>query len=164
MRSGIIILILILASINTKLTYSQNIWIEDTSGVTVQLNSVVCFNQNRAWCCGNNGTVLKASQVYFFSTRRWVNVSGNGIPAGIDLINIACPPFDTNIALTTGTIGGTTYVYRTTNAGANWVQVFSQLNGHINSMWFLTAFPETNVFMEGNPLEGDGLWKSTNSG
>lgn len=160
-KSGIIIFSLILALTSTELLYSQQ-WFEDTSGVTVQLNSVVCFQQNRAWCCGNSGTVLK-SRPLFFQNQRWINVSGNGIPDNIDLINIACSN-DTNIAITTGTLGNTSYVYRTTNAGANWVQVFSQVNGHINSIWF-KQFPDSIVFMQGNPVGGRwSLWKSTNRG
>jgi hypothetical protein len=148
---------------SSNISFSQ--WFEDSSGVNVQLNSVVCFYQYRAWCCGNNGTVLKTIPAYFVQGR-WRNASGNGIPANINLVNIACPiNGDSNIALTTGTLNNTTYVYRTTNSGINWVQVFSQLNGYINSIWFTSNVDIANVFMQGNPVGGRwSLWKSTNNG
>ncbi len=161
MKVFCIFVLFILCEFTTNISYSQ-FWSEDSSGVNVQLNAVVCFNPNRAWCCGNNGTVLKT--IPALGGRRWTNVSGNGIPAGIDLVNIVCPVNDTNIALTTGTMAGITYVYRTSNAGANWTQVFSQINGRINSMWF-SQFSITNAFIQGNPVGGRwSLFRSTNGG
>ena len=162
MKSSAIIFLLIIGSITLKQSYSQNIWTEENSGVSVQLNSIACFSNSRAWCCGNNGTVLKRLPV----PSLWTNVGGNGIPSAIDLVNITSPSSgDTNIALTTGTINDTTYVYRTTNSGANWVKVFSQLNGRINAILFPSVFSNTNVFMQGNPVGGRwSLWKSTNGG
>jgi photosystem II stability/assembly factor-like uncharacterized protein len=155
-----IILIIVLIAENGF----SNIWFEDSSGVNVQLNSVICFNEGRAWCCGNDGTVLR-THPQLWQGNTWINVSGNGIPSNINLVNVACSAIDTNIALTTGTINNTTYVYRTTNSGANWVQVFSQLNGYINSIWFTSIVDPANVFMQGNPVGGRwSLWKSTNNG
>lgn len=163
MKSFSLFLLIFLGVITSNNSYSQ-IWNEDTSGVNVQLNAVICLNNNRAWCCGNNGTVLKIRPIFYFGGSRWINVSGNGIPSGINLISITYPANDTNIALTTGTISGTTYIYRTSNAGANWQQVFQQVNGHINAMWF-TQNSTTNVVAQGNPVGGRwSLFKSTNGG
>jgi len=98
MKTFYVFAILFLLITSSQNSFSQY-WYEDTSGVTVQLNSVICLSYNRAWCCGNNGTVLKISPSYF--ARRWVNVSGNGIPSNINLLNISAPDNDTSIALTT---------------------------------------------------------------
>lgn len=157
------IFILIFACVVTSfISYSQY-WYEDSSGVNVQLNSVVCFNYYRAWCCGNNGTVLRIRPA-FFQGQTWTNVSGNGIPAGINLVSITSPVNDSNIALTTGTMGGVTYVYRTSNSGANWSQVFSQVNGHVNAMWF-PQNSNTAAFLQGNPVGGRwSIFRSTNGG
>ncbi len=161
MKTFFIFILFFLCVIISNITYSQT-WMEDSSGVNVQLNSVYSINP-RSWCCGNNGTVLRIRNAYIYYGR-WTNVSGNGIPAGIDLVNIVCPSNDTNIALTTGTLAGVTYVYRTSNSGANWSQVFSQVNGHINAMWF-SLFSTTNAVIQGNPIGGRwSLFKSTNGG
>ncbi len=163
MKTFSIFVLLFLGAITSNISYSQY-WNEDTSGVNVQLNSVVCFNTSRAWCCGNNGTVLKIRPVYLTSGRRWTNVSGNGIPSNVNLISITCPMNDTSIALTTGTLAGTSYIYRTSNAGASWQQVFQQVNGHINAIWF-TQNSATSVVVQGNPVGGRwSLFKSSNGG
>lgn len=162
MKAFYVFALLFLCEIAPNISYSQY-WFEDTSGVNVQLNAVFCINSPRVWCCGNSGTVLKV-RTFYLSAQRWTNVSGNGIPAGIDLVNIVCPWNDTNVALTTGTLGGNTLVYRTSNAGASWTQVFSQPNGRINSMWFSQP-SNTNAFLQGNPVGGRWtLFRSTNGG
>jgi hypothetical protein len=141
-----------------NISYSQYDWIEQNSGVTTQLNSV-CFTSSfyTAWCCGGGGTVLKL----IGNGNNWSNKSGNGIPNTATLVNIACLN-DTATALVAGFIGTTTYVWRTSNGGTNWVQVFSQANGFINSIWMWGG---ANALMQGNPLMGRWqLWKSTNYG
>jgi photosystem II stability/assembly factor-like uncharacterized protein len=64
-------------------------------------------------------------------------------------------------ALVTGT-DASSVVYKTTNGGANWTQVFSQPGGFINSIWMST---ESSGFMMGDPVGGRwSLWKTGNSG
>jgi hypothetical protein len=63
--------------------YSQP-WSEQTSGVTVQLTSVSDIDNNYVWVCGYNGTVLRTTN----HGLNWLNVSGGGIPATIQLINV----------------------------------------------------------------------------
>jgi photosystem II stability/assembly factor-like uncharacterized protein len=130
---------------------------EQTSGVTVQLTSVSVPNiLGNGWICGYSGTVLRTTN----NGMNWANVSGNGIPATVQLINIL--GIDASMALTAGYIGTTTYVYRTTNGGSNWQQVFTEANGFIDAIGKIGS---SNLFMCGDPVGGRwSLWKSSNSG
>lgn len=131
---------------------------ECVSGVTTSLtsSSVTSFYPSQGMACGVSGVVLKTTN----SGTNWINVSGGGLPANIDLKCIACISFDT--AVTAGNIGSITYVYRTVNGGLNWTQVYSQSNGSINAI----SFKNTQLgYMVGNPVGGRwSLWKSTDKG
>lgn len=103
-------------------------WEEQTSGVTVQLTSVSPISPTNIWVCGYSGTVLRTTN----GGTNWSNVSGGGIPNTVSLVNIW--GIDANTALVAGYLGSDTWVWRTSNAGANWVQVFSQPGGFINGI------------------------------
>lgn len=151
-----IIVILISFSFEYDLYSQLYEWTEQNSGVTSQLTSVWGVTRDAAWICGYNGTVLRTTN----RGMNWLNVSGNGIPSNISLVNIC--GIDSNNALTSGYMASNSFVYKTTNAGANWSQTFTQINGFINAIWMLNA---TNGFMVGNPVEGRwSLWKTSNAG
>ena len=151
-----IIVILISFSFGYDLYSQLYEWTEQNSGVTSQLTSVWGVTRDVAWICGYNGTVLRTTN----RGMNWLNVSGNGIPSNISLVNIC--GIDSNSALTSGYMASNSFVYKTTNAGANWSQTFTQINGFINAIWMLNA---TNGFMEGNPVEGRwSLWNTSNAG
>lgn len=131
-------------------------WQEQVSGVTTQLTGVSAMDNLNAWVCGYSGVVLRTTN----TGTNWQNVSGNGIPATMQLINIW--GIDQNTAITAGYIGSNTWVYRTTNAGANWVQVFTQTGGFINAV---SVRLDSTGFMMGDPVGGRwSLWKTTNRG
>ncbi|MGA2669750.1 MAG: hypothetical protein ABSF32_12685 [Ignavibacteria bacterium] len=140
-----------------NISFSQNQYVEQQSGVTVSLNSVYAISKGQyAYICGSNGTVLKTDN----SGAEWVNVSGNGIPSNIELVNICCA--DYQIAITAGYIGSKTFVYRTTNGGDIWMQVFEQADGFINGV-YLSVWQAG--FICGNPVGGRwSLWKTSNNG
>jgi len=149
--------LIILLTFNSLL-FAQGGWVEQTSGVTVQLTSISCLGiyDLNAWICGNSGTVLRTTN----RGLNWINVSGNGIPAAVSLINIF--GLYSDVALTAGYISSNMYVYRTTNGGSNWAQVFYQSGGFINA---ISTLPNNILFMAGNPVGGRwSLWKSTNYG
>jgi len=144
-----------------KTIYSQPTLIsEQNSGTTQTLTSI---NSNAfgtintySWVCGYGGTVLRSTN----GGTNWQNVGSNGIPSTIQLVNILS--VDINTAITAGYIGSNTFVFRTSNAGANWVEVFTQANGFINAIVLNSS---TRVFMMGDPVGGRwSLWKSTNAG
>jgi photosystem II stability/assembly factor-like uncharacterized protein len=136
--------------------FSQVFWEERNSGVSVSLNSISNIDAAKAWICGDSGTVLMTINNGY----NWINVSGNGIPNNITLVNIF--GINSTNAITAGFKDSITYVYRTTNSGLNWIQVFSQTSGFINAVWMKT---DTVGFMEGNPVGGRwSLWKTTDKG
>ena len=135
-------------------------WImELNSGVTTQLNSSSnCrFGTGwNGWACGINGVVIRGST----GSGAWINVSGNGLPSNVNFSNICA--VNTQIAFVTGSLNSNTWVWRTTNGGSNWSQVFTQPNGFINAVWMKNSM---NGFMEGNPVNSRwSLWKTTNGG
>lgn len=148
--------IIFLADINSQPSW---MYVEQSSGVTSSLNSASMtgnFVPSQVWICGDNGVVLKSTN----SGTNWINVSGNGIPNTVKLVNISCRAFDT--ALTAGNIGSNTFVYRTVNGGLNWTQVFTQTNGKINAIWMKNG---TQGFMTGDPVGNRwSLWKTINGG
>ena len=137
--------------------YTQFIgWSERTSGVTSKLNSVYVESTN-AGICGDSGVVLISSSGGMNWTR------STGLPSNINFESI-CAFFPSSIGtfLVAGNNGITTYVSRTTNSGVNWSVVFSQPNGHINSVWLDFS---GKAFIQGNPVAGRwSLWKSNDYG
>lgn len=142
-----------------ELSLSQSFYQEQNSGVTTHLTSVwlnPVSNSNNLWVCGSGGIVLKTTTAGV----NWINVSGNGIPNTADLVNIW--GIDANNALTAGFTSSNTFVYRTSNGGSNWTQVFSQPNGFIDAIWMYAA---TQGFMYGDPVGNRwSLWKTSNGG
>ncbi|MCX7877937.1 MAG: hypothetical protein N2510_04755 [Ignavibacteria bacterium] len=146
----------ILSLVVINLKTQPAFWDELVTGVTVQLNSVSNINAVNAYACGNSGTVIKTTNNGY----NWINVSGGGIPAAVNLVNIyAINPSEVLVA---GYQGTSTFVYRTSNGGANWIQVFTQSNGFINAVWL---FNTTSGFMTGDAVGGRWqLWRTTNGG
>jgi len=131
-------------------------WSEQTSGVTTVLYSVSAVDNNVVWVCGAGGKVLRTVN----GGTTWnLTASPN---SALNFVNIWS--VDANTALVTGS-GSTTYVYKTTNGGVNWTQVFSQANGYINAITGLTTVNNNTLFISGNPVGGRwSLWMSTNAG
>jgi photosystem II stability/assembly factor-like uncharacterized protein len=130
-------------------------WLELTSGVTTALYSVSAVDINTVWICGAEGKVLRTSR-----SGNWIITSFPD--STLPLYNIW--GIDSNRALVTGTSSTATYVYKTTNAGVSWTQVFSQNGGFINAI--VNVSGTSNQFaMIGNPVGGRwSLWHSNNNG
>ncbi len=151
------ILLIIIACIDI---YSQWGWTELNTGVTAQLTSASSlgpgYQNSYVWACGYNGIVIRSTN----SGQNWQNVSGNGLPNNISLVNIFI--IDANTAFTAGYIGPNTYVYKSSNGGANWFQVFEQTNGFINAVWMTGIY---NGLLTGDPVGGRwSLWKTSDAG
>jgi len=152
-----IIYILIFSSIICNPALSQY-WVEQTSGVTVQLTSVSPISTQNIWVCGYSGTVLRTTN----GGSNWLNVSGGGIPNTVSLVSIW--GIDATTALTAGYVGSDTWVWRTSNAGVNWLQVFSQPGGFINGIVMKKNQP-LHGFIQGDPVGSRwSLWKTLNGG
>lgn len=133
--------------------YSQ--WTEQTSGVTTGLNSVSGVTDNIAWVCGDGGRVLRTNT----GGANWINATGTGIPGTLDLYNIFA--LDSTFALVTGS-STSAFVYRTSNGGLTWVQVFTQSGGFMDAIWMISP---ANGIMYGDPVGGRwSIWRTTNGG
>lgn len=149
------LLVVISVFLAFQITHTQNFeWYEQQSGVTSQLNSITNpapFHSN-FWICGNNRIVLWTNNL----GDDWLNISSN-LPIGINLTSISA--IDTNTAVTAGNIGANTYIYKTTNKGQIWNQVFYQEGGYIISI------SKNADYIIGNPASGRwSIWRSSNSG
>jgi photosystem II stability/assembly factor-like uncharacterized protein len=157
MKSKITISSLLVLFLFNYAALSQATCTEQVSGVTTTLTSVFAMTSQQLWVCGYNATVLRTTN----GGTNWINVSGNGIPMTRLLVNVA--GISTTTAIVSGYEGTTTYVYHTSNSGANWTQVFMQANGgFINSVNMRSG---SAGFMQGDPVGGRwSLWKTTNGG
>jgi photosystem II stability/assembly factor-like uncharacterized protein len=151
------ILIIVLVAENGFTQY----YYEFVTGITTELKSSsscrFANNSVRGYACGVNGTVIKSGlQLY----SNWINVSGNGIPSNVTLNNMNA--VDTSKVFVCGYLNANTWVWKTTNSGLNWIQIFNQPNGMINAIMMKNS---QKGFLVGNPVNGRwSLWKTTNGG
>ncbi len=148
------LLFVLLLSVIT--TFSQPIsWVEQSSGLTTQLTSVSAVNTNHVWACGYAGKVLRTTN----GGITWVSVNSAPIPGTLDLHSIYA--IDSVTALVAGS-GASSFLFRTSNGGANWTQVFTETGGFINSVQMGNSFAG---FMMGDPVGGRwSLWGTTTGG
>ena len=138
-----------------SLTFAGAQWVEQTSGVTTQLTSVSAIDGNNAWICGYSGVVLRTTN----GGLNWINASASPIPTTLNLHCIF--GIDASTALVCGS-GTAAFVFKTTNAGANWTQVFTEAGGFMNTI--LMGNPMLG-FMSGDPVGGRwSLWGTYNGG
>jgi photosystem II stability/assembly factor-like uncharacterized protein len=133
---------------------SAQYWSEQVSGLTTVLYSVSAVNDDIAWIGGAGGKVLRTIN----SGSNWVNVSSD-LPVQ-DVYSIY--GFDANSAIITTSPAPGTYIYKTTNGGTNWTQVFYQAGGFGDAFYFQNS---TTGFFCGDAVGGRfSLWKTTNAG
>jgi len=138
------------------ISFSQT-WTEQTQPATgISLNSISAYDDNNVWVCGNGGTVLRTTN----GGTNWLSVGAAPIPTTLDLYNIFGT--DANTALVTGSSATATFVYRTSNGGGTWTQVFTQNTGFIDAIWMGNA---AAGFMVGDPVGGRwSLWGTITGG
>jgi hypothetical protein len=150
MRIRYLVILLIMQS-----GYLASQWTEQTSGVSVTLYAVSAVDNNTAWICGLGGVVLLTTN----GGQNW-NLTSTPNPS-LFIYTIY------GISKTTALLAGnssSSYLYRTTNSGNNWTEVFTEAGGFINSI----AGSQTDsnyLFMNGDPVGGRwSLWQSFNGG
>ncbi|CAN5597552.1 hypothetical protein BH10BAC5_BH10BAC5_21300 [soil metagenome] len=135
--------------------YSQP-WIDETSGVTEELTSVSAPDNYDVWVCGFNKTILRTTN----AGNNWTVIPGAGITSFLSLYTIF--GISSTTALVSGSTGTATFVYRTSDSGVSWTQVFTQTNGFINAIRMRDV---NNGFMMGDPVNGNwSLWRTSNGG
>jgi len=136
----------------TSVSLSQ--WSEQTSGVTTALESVSPIDNNIVWIAGASGKVLYTSN----GGTNWI-IAASPNPA-IDMSNIF--GINATTALVTGSSSTATFVYRTTNTGTSWTQVFTQSGGFIDAIIINSGGAG---WMYGDPVGGRwSIWLTTNQG
>jgi len=145
LRNAAAFLILILAF--TANNYAQPCdytWQSQTSGTTALLYSVKTVSSTVGWAAGAGAVVRRTTD----GGTTWGNGNPNpGVIVG-DIYNIEA--IDANTAWVT-TSGASTFIYKTTNGGANWIQVYAQVGGFINGMKMISA---VNGYAFGDPVAG----------
>jgi photosystem II stability/assembly factor-like uncharacterized protein len=102
-------------------------WVTQTSGTTSLLYSVKAVSNLIGWASGAAGTIRRTID----GGATWTNGNPNpGVITG-DVYNIEA--IDANTAWCT-TSPGATFIYKTTNGGTNWVQVYTIAGGFINAI------------------------------
>lgn len=155
MKLKIILFILTLVLFG-HMTAAQTIsWSEQTSGVTSQLRSISASSENNVWACGDSGRVLRTIN----GGMNWISVNAAPIPNNLNLNSIYA--LDSLTAIVAGS-GASSFLFRTSNGGATWQQVFTETGGFINSVQMGNSFAG---FMVGNPIGGRwSLWGTTTGG
>ncbi|MGE5432541.1 MAG: alpha/beta hydrolase-fold protein [Syntrophomonadaceae bacterium] len=130
-------------------------WKDLTTGVNVSLFTISSVNDSVCWAAGDNGTVIKTTD----GGQTWQRADNAKI-LNASIYNIFA--LDAETALCTSTLKDITMVFRTTDGGINWSQVFLQRGGFIDAIWLTT--PSTG-FMLGDPVGGRwSFWKTNDGG
>jgi photosystem II stability/assembly factor-like uncharacterized protein len=130
-------------------------WAPQVSGTTSALNSVKAVSPSIVWAGGVGATVRRTTD----GGTTWLNANPN--PGVINGDIYAIEALDANTAWAT-TSPAATFVYKTTNGGTNWTQVFTQAGGFMNGIVFRDA---NNGFIQGDPVGGRwSLFRTTDGG
>lgn len=129
-------------------------WTPQTSGTTVTLYSVKAVNDQVAWVCGASATVRRTTD----GGATWTNANPNPGVINGDVYNIEA--LDANTAWCT-TSPSATFIYKTTNGGTNWVQVYTLAGAFLNAIKMTSP---TIGFATGDPVGGNWLILATTDG
>lgn len=128
-------------------------WEVQNSGVSDRLYAVKAVSENMVWAVGRSGKVLLSTD----SGENWTNTW-----TGVDTaVFYDVEALDENTAFIAGQIGGAV-IYKTTNCGGSWDQVYELTDGWING---IKMFDQSNGIGLGDPY--NGVWKiikTTNGG
>jgi photosystem II stability/assembly factor-like uncharacterized protein len=133
-------------------------WVDQTSGVSSKLVSVSAVDNNVCWICGDGGVILRTTN----GGTNWTNVGGGPVIGSINNVNNVYA-LDANTCIASAhSFSGATFVYKTTDGGSSWTQVFAQNSGYIDAVRMASA---SNGFMVGDPSNSRwSLWKTNNGG
>ena len=139
---------------NAVLPPTTPVWTPQVSGVTSSLNCVSTVNANVGWIGGDAGVILLTTN----AGTTWVSkanatVGANGVYAICGISATTC---------LVSTSPANTFVFKTTDGGTTWAQVFTQVGGFVDDIRMKDA---TTGFMYGDPVGTRwSLWKTTNAG
>ncbi len=117
-------------------------WVEQSSGVSVTLQTVYAVNDNVVWGCGSSGVVLLTTD----GGANWVAKT----PTDATVANYAVVALDATTAWVTGTVGGSANctIWKTTDGGVTWVAQYNNPTGFTDG---LILFDANNLLCWGDP-------------
>jgi len=130
----------------TTAVFSQQGWVQQTSGINITLNDVFFTDQNNGWVVGANGNILKTTS----GGTNWISASSgtNNELHSVFFIN----------NLIGWCVGSYGTILKSTDGGINWVSQTSGINSALNSVFFTDQNKGWIVGSYGTIL------RSTNSG
>lgn len=129
-----------------SITTSDTPWRTQSSPVTVELRGLSVASDRVAWASGAKGTILRT-----VDGETWSVIEVPGAEAR-DFRDIEAWDSETAVALSIGT-GDASAVYKTTDGGASWRQVFS--NPDPTGFWdAITFWDRQHGALFGDPVEG----------
>ncbi|MBM2840923.1 MAG: C-terminal target protein [Bacteroidetes bacterium] len=130
-------------------------WTTQTSGIASRFYSVKAVSQTVAWAAGLTGNVRRTTN----GGTTWTSAGGGPIGTA-DIYSIEA--VDANTAFVT-TSPAATFIYRTTDGGANWTQVYTDAstNAFID---VIKMFNATNGIALGDPVGGRWVIVRTTDG
>ncbi len=131
-------------------------WTNQTSGTTNLFYSVKAVSGQVCWAAGSNGTVRRTTD----GGNTWLNGNPNTGVINGDILFIEALD-ENNAWVTTSPPSSNTFIFRTTNGGINWVQVYTNSGGNINGIKMVSA---SNGFAFGNPVSGTWNILTTSNG
>jgi len=135
----------------TKTTNAGLDWVQQSSGTTLTLTSVMSINQNTGWISGEGGLILKTTD----GGQNWFELTSGTFELLTDLHF-----FDLNIGWVVGD-GGT--ILKTTNGGSSWISQSSDSSFDLNSIDFVDSFVGYAVGFDNEILSAKVL-KTTDGG
>ncbi len=147
------LLAFIICSFNVR---AQNSWVQQTSGVSVLLNTVKIVDQNTAWAAGDSGKVIRTTN----GGIAWNEVDGGNFGEAF-IWNMDAIDSNTAFVTISPLPLSKTYIYRTTNSGNSWEIVFTQEGGFINNIQMLDKL---KGIAYGDPVNGKWNIIKTNDG
>ena len=133
--------------------YSSSLWYEKTriNATGISYLKISCPNNNTVWLLGSK-TIDGADN--------WVTYNLPDTSSGFVYYYISAK--DENNCLITGSSSSITKVWKTTDGGISWSEVFSQASGFVNSIIMVN---ENTGYMMGDPVGGRwSLWKTIDGG
>ncbi|MDP4115010.1 MAG: T9SS type A sorting domain-containing protein [Bacteroidota bacterium] len=130
-------------------------WVLQTAPTFTASNgvSISAVSDQVCWFGTDAATIIRTTN----GGTTWTKVAAAGLTG--DIVNIFA--IDANICFATSTPAATN-VFKTTDGGATFTQVFTQTGGFIDAMWFFDA---NNGIMIGDPVGGRWtIFKTTNQG
>jgi photosystem II stability/assembly factor-like uncharacterized protein len=149
-----ILLIVAFCALGLQPVYSQ--WTPINTGVSQVQTSISAVDDNIVWISGYLGRVCRTTN----GGTTWSNSLVT--PDSLPVVNIFGFDQNTALAIAEDNTPSISSVWKTTNGGGTWIQVFSQSNGQLKAV---EIFPGGTGFMTGNPVGGRwSLWRTSNFG